>query len=94
MCTTDISKAFRQGFTYEELSQFTGESPIYVNFYLPASNIPLLRKLPGFEGFDLATEVLHCDKPGTYLNDAPRAFCLKLSGIISNIGLYPSSVDP
>eukprot|EP00974_Lingulodinium_polyedra_P003243 304167-Lingulodinium_polyedra.AAC.1 len=34
--------------------------------------------MPGFEDFDPQTEVLHCDKPGTGLVGAPRAFSVKL----------------
>ena len=34
--TTDISKAFLQGVTYEELAQLTGEKQREVNFYLPS----------------------------------------------------------
>ena len=78
ICTTDISKAFLQGVTYEELSKLTGELLREVNFYLPASNIPILRKVQGFENFNPLTEVLHCDKPGTGSVDAPRAFSVKL----------------
>ena len=52
ICTADISKAFLQGVTYEQLAQMTGEPMREVNFYLPASNIPLLRQPPGFENFD------------------------------------------
>jgi hypothetical protein len=81
LITTDISKAFLQGVTYDELAKLTGERPREVNFYLPASNIPVLRKVKGFENFNPATEVLHCDKPGTGLVDAPRVFSLKLSSI-------------
>ena len=78
--SADISKAFLQGVTYEELAKLTGEPVREVNFYLPASDIPLLRQLPGFEDFDPQTEVLHCDNPGTGLADAPRAFSIKLRG--------------
>ena len=52
-----------------------------MNFYLPASNISRLRKVPGFENFDPQTEVLHCDKPGTGLTDAPRAFSIKIKAV-------------
>ena len=52
-----------------------------VSFYLPANNIPLLKQLEGFENFNPQTEVLHCDKPGTGLVDAPRAFSLQLRGV-------------
>ena len=78
MFTADISKAFLQGVTYEELAQLTGNPVPEVNFYLPADNIPLLQELPGFETFDPQKEILHCDKPGTGLADAPRAFSIKL----------------
>ena len=95
LITTDISKAFLQGVTYDELAKLTGERPREVNFYLPASNIPVLRKIKGFENFNPATEVLHCDKPGTGLVDAPRAFSIKLSSVTcEKCGLMPSKVDP
>ena len=93
--TTDISKAFLQGVTYEELAQLTGEKKREVNFYLPTWSIPLLRQVPGFENFDPKTEALRCDKPGTGLVDAPRAFSMKLSQITRDkCKLIPSQVDP
>ena len=78
ICTKDISKAFLQGVTYEELSRLTGEPLREVNFYLPHTCVPILKQVPGFEDFDGSSEVLHCDKPGTGLVDAPRAFSMKL----------------
>jgi hypothetical protein len=95
ICTTDISKAFLQGVTYEELAKFTGEQQREVNVYFLASNIPLLRRVPGFETFEPTKEVLHCDKPGTGLLDAPLHFSMKL-GIASRdkFGLAPSKTDP
>ena len=51
--TADISKAFLQGVTYEELAELTGNPVREVNFYLPANNIPLLQQLSGFENFNL-----------------------------------------
>ena len=93
MCTADISKAFLQGVTYEELAKLTGEPMREVNFYLPADNIPLLHMIPGFEDFDPQSEVLHCDKPGTGLGDAPRAFSIKLRGVTDECKLVPSQVD-
>ena len=95
IATTDISKAFLQGVTYEELAKLTGEKAREVNFYLPAPCIPLLRKIKGFEDFDPVNEVLHCDKPGTGLVDAPRAFSLKLGMITKEeCRLEASKVDP
>ena len=93
LCTADISKAFLHGVTYEELAELTGEPLREVNFYLPADNIPLLGMIPGFENFDPQLEVLHCDKPGTGLGDAPRAFSIKLGRRTIKLRLFPSQVD-
>ena len=94
LATADIEKAFLQGVTYDELAELTGEPKREVNFMLPMSCVPLLRKLPGFENFDASSEVCHCDKPGTGLVDAPRAFSLKLGMVTRNkCGMLPTSVD-
>ena len=94
ICTTDISKAFLQGVTYEELSSLTGEPIREVNFYLPGNCVSILKQVLGFEDFSEQAEVPHCDKPGTGLVDAPRAFSLKLSQVTKNrCGMIPSSVD-
>ena len=90
----DISVAFLKGVTYQELAQLTGEPMREVNFYLPASNTPTLRKVPGFEDFDPQREVLHCDKPGTGTIDAPKAFSLQLRLVTTRrCKLVCSSVD-
>ena len=81
LCTADVEKAFLQGVTYEELSKLTGEPMREVNFQLPMGSIPILQKVAGFAGYDPRTEVCHCDKPGTGLVDAPRAFSLKLAEV-------------
>ena len=94
ICTTDISKAFLQGVTYEELSQLTGEPIREVNFTLPRACTDILRQVPGFEDFDENMEVLHCDKPGTGLVDAPRAFSMKLSMVTKDqCHMMPTTVD-
>lgn len=50
--------------------------------------------MPGFTDFDLSREVLHCDKLGTGLNDAPQAFSLKLKSITrQKCGLKSTSFD-
>ena len=79
ICTTDISKAFLHGVTYKELAEATGEPLREVNFTLPSYCIAVLRTVRGTEDFDPATEVLHCEKPGTGCNDAPRCFSFKLA---------------
>ena len=92
--TTDISKAFLQGVTYQELAEATGEPLREVNFYLPSYCTPYLRKIPGFENFDPDKEVLHCDKPGTGCNDAPRCFSMKLAKVTKDMcGMMQCTVD-
>ena len=94
LCTTDISKAFLQGVTYEELAEATGEPLREVNFYLPSYCYEFLRKLPGWEDFDPKTEVIHCVKPGTGCNDAPRCFSLKLSKVTRDLcKMQPCTTD-
>ena len=61
--TMDMSNAFLQGVTYEELSEMTGEPIREVHFDLPAGSIPISKQVEGFEDFDPMKEVLHCDKP-------------------------------
>ena len=55
---TDISKAFLQGLTYEELARIIGEPLSDVNFYLPPDSVSVLKQLPGYTNFDPAREVL------------------------------------
>ena len=50
--------------------------------------------MPGFEGFDRRTKVIHCDKPGTGSVDTPRCFSLKLKQSADKIGMKSCSVDP
>ena len=59
LVSADISKAFLQGMSYQELAEATGEPQREVNFTLPPAHAHLLAKLPGFKGFDPETEVLH-----------------------------------
>ena len=94
MCTTDISKAFLQGVTYKELAAATGEPLREVNFTLPAYANAFIRELPGWKDFDPATEVIHCEKPGTGCNDAPRCFSMKLSQVTKGeLGMKACTVD-
>ena len=94
LATADISKAFLQGVSYDELAQITGEPKRDVCFDLPKMSLPALRSLPGYQDFDPSRETLRCLKPGTGLKDAPQAFSLKLSKVTEACGLKPVSVDP
>ena len=95
LAATDISKAFLQGATYQELSEITGEPIREVNFYLTSANIHLLHQVQGLADFNPSLEVLHCDKPGTGSVDAPRCFSMTLSICTTQrCGMVASSVDP
>ena len=94
LCALDVKKAFLQGVSYEELAAETGEVQREVNFELPASTAAVLQQVPGYEDFDHRLEVLHCDKPGTGLRDAPRAFSRKLRKVTDEIGFQGTTADP
>ena len=55
--------------------------------------VAVLKQVEGFEDFDPYKEVLHCDKPGTGLIDAPRAFRIQLGRELAKLGLKATSVD-
>ena len=82
----DVEKAFLQGMTYEELHNLTGEAPTKVFFILPPGAAALLRRLKGFERYDERYQVLQALIPATGTADAPRAFALKLSQVMSDHG--------
>ena len=94
LATADISKAFLQGVSYDELSKLTGEPKRDVCFDLPKVSLPALRCLLGYKDFDPSKETLRCLKPGTGLKDAPQAFSLKLGAVTAACGMKSVSVDP
>ena len=91
--TLDIPKAFLQGFSHKEMEEIIGEKPREVNFYLLSQPVNILKQLDGISDFDPFNEVLHCDKPGTGLIDAPRAFRIQLGRELAKLSLRSTSVD-
>ena len=55
-----------------------------VCFVLPVGSAQILRQLPGFAHYDERYHCLQCLVPGTGTGDAPRAFNLKLTGVLHN----------
>jgi hypothetical protein len=93
--SADVAKAFLQGITYRELAELSGEPEREVNFTLPPASVDVLKRIPGFASFDSRTEVLHCDKPGTGLRDAPKCFALKLRRVThGDCGMHSLVVEP
>ena len=89
----DVSKAFAKGMTFEELSRLSGQPLRTVQFELAAADIPLLKRIPGFEDFDPNREVLTMFKPIYGLKDAPRAWSKKLHEVLVKFGLRKSLAD-
>ena len=90
----DISKAFLQGLTFQEMHEITGEPEKNIAFTVPKGTAHLLRRIPGYENFNEREEALRCLKPGTGCRDAPRAFNLRLTRLMKEYGLVPTMHDP
>ena len=73
--------------TFAEMARHTGEPLRSVEFDLHPRDVPILRKLKGFELFDPRTETLRMIKPIYGLKDAPRAWRQKLRKVLSDFGL-------
>ena len=69
------------------MARHTGTPLRAVEFDLHSRDIPILRKLEGFEDFDPRTETLRMIKPIYGLKDAPRAWRQKLHQVLSSFGL-------
>eukprot|EP00974_Lingulodinium_polyedra_P099521 9639492-Lingulodinium_polyedra.AAC.1 len=77
--TVVIEKAVLRGMIVEEMSEAAHSTETKdVNFELPGGSVSFLQQVPGFEHFNPQLEVLHCDKPGTGLRDAPVACSRKI----------------
>ena len=83
----DISQAFAKGMDFAETARHTGTPLRAVEFDLHPRDIPILRKLKGFENFDPRTETLRMIKPIYGLKDAPRAWRQKLHQVLTDFGL-------
>ena len=94
IASTDISKAFLQGVSYEEIAASTNRPVRDVSFEICPKTACVLKNLPGYQDFNINSEVLHCLKPGTGCRDAPKAFSIQLRRATSSFGLQSTLVDP
>jgi len=90
----DVSQAFAKGLTFEDLSRLTGTEVRKVQFRLAPEDIPILRKVPGYEDFDPETEVLEMIKPIYGLKDAPRAWRKRLHQVLIEFGCKALYAEP
>ena len=79
LCTADISKAFLQGVTYDELAKLTGQPKREVAFALPLQSIPALRKVTGFEDFNPKVEVLRCFETRNWIEGCTTSIFVETS---------------
>lgn len=93
IASTDISKAFLQGVSYDEIAAETGQPLRDVSFEVCPKTAHVVKQLPGYHDFSPCLEVLHCLKPGTGCRDAPRAFSIQLRKATRSFGLVSSLVD-
>ena len=89
----DISSAFLQGMTFEEVSRLLGEPIREVCFDMPYGTADVLAQVPGFENVDPAIETLQMGKGGFGLKDAPRLFGIKRDLTLQEDSLRPTHAD-
>jgi hypothetical protein len=90
----DVSQAFAKGMTFEEYARLTGAPLREVEFEVRPEDVPLIRRLPGFEDFDPAKEVLKMLKSIYGLKDAPRAWRKRLHQVLVEFGLTQLHAEP
>ena len=90
----DISAAFLKGMTFAEIAKLTGYPLRSVQFDFPNKDAWLLQQLPGMDDFDNHVEVVDLIKALWGLNDAPRAFGLRLKQTLRSINYVQGVMDP
>jgi hypothetical protein len=91
--TWDVSTAFLQGVTFEELAQLTGEPLRQVAITVPKGSEKYFRSIPSLKNIDFSKEVLGMSKAVYGLKDAPRAWRIKLDKTLRELGGKPLSSD-
>ncbi|CAK0888018.1 unnamed protein product, partial [Prorocentrum cordatum] len=94
LCSGDNSSAILQGMTFEEVVKLLNEPIRDICFESPKGSGELLCEAEGFEGINSILEVLHMEKGGFGLNDAPRLFGLSRDQVLLSIGLRATHADP
>ena len=83
---TDISTAFLQGMTFDELAKLTGSEVRDVAFVPPKGSEQYITELDGYRDFNFSTEVLRLLKAAYGLRDAPRAWRIRLDTELRRLG--------
>ena len=71
LVTADVSHAFLSGLTFEPGAQLKDEARRDVQFTVPPGSVNILKRLPPYQDFNPAREVLRMLPCGFGLKDAP-----------------------
>jgi hypothetical protein len=91
--SADVSQAFLQGMSFEEVAKLKGEVKRSVQFEVPPGSVPILQMLDGYEDFDGGTEVLDMLRGGFGLKDAPRLWNMVFSEVLTGLSYFPCQSD-
>ena len=91
--SADVSQAFLQGMSFDEVAKLKGEVKRSVQFEVPPGSIPILRMLDGYEEFDGLVEVLNMLRGGFGLKDAPRLWNMVFSEVLTALSYFPCQSD-
>ena len=89
----DVSTAFLQGLTFEEMYKMGFTNKREVCLEIPKGSLQLIRELPGMSDFDPDKHVLRMLKGGFGLKDAPRMWRIRLGQELEKLGLKPLQAD-
>ena len=78
LLTADIGAAFLRGLTFQELSSITNQPLRQCSFEFPRRYVEFIRELPGHSDFNPDCDELYMLKPIYGLQDAPRAWRMRL----------------
>ena len=87
--SADVSQAFLQGMSFDEVANLKGEVKRSVQFEVPPGSVPILRMLEGYEDFVGGTEVLDMLRGGFGLKDAPRLWNMVFSEVLTTLSYFP-----
>ena len=90
----DVSTAFLQGMSFEELAKVTGEEIREVCFNPPKGSWKFLSTFPCMKGCSETTHLLALKKGVYGLKDAPRAWRLKIDQVLRELGGVPMKSEP
>ena len=83
-----------RGLTFEQAAQLKDEVRRDVQFTVPPGSVNILKRLPGYQDFNPAREVLRMLRCGFGLKDAPRLWNKILRQVLSQLGMTPLQSDP